>query len=173
MGFFEGIDNENIGTFEMGGCDLEPIPNNTIVLAAPDEAKWDEYGGDRYISIRWVVMQPAEYKNRKVFQKVRVEDDDPKKAEKAKRMLAAIDANAGGKLMASGEEPTDQSLQSALLNKPMILKVMVWEIAAEQSNDGQGRSGNWVAAVSPRREVSAPAQTAGGSESSGMDDVPF
>lgn len=149
MSFFDFNDKAD-GSFD-SGAGMEPIPNNTQVLAAPDEAKWDEWEGDRYISLRWSVIKPAEYKNRKIFQKVRVMDGDSRKAEKAKRMLAAIDVNAGGKLMKANEEPTDKSLTMALVNKPMVLKVMKWEIPAEQSNDGQHREGNWIAAVSPRK----------------------
>lgn len=145
---FWNIEKPKDGNFETGGGDMEPIPKNTSVLAAPDEAKWDEYQGDRFISVRWAIMAPAEYKNRKIFQKIRVEDADPKKQEKAKRMLAAIDANAGGKLMAAGEEPTDKSLTIALCNKPMVLKLQVWEFTGD---DGQLRSGNWISAVSPRQ----------------------
>lgn len=144
---FWNIEKPTDGNFETGGGDIAPIPKNTSVLAAPDEAKWEEYDGDRFISIRWAIMAPAEYKNRKVFQKIRVEDSDPKKQEKAKRMLAAIDANAGGKLMAAGEEPTDKSLTVALCNKPMVLKLQVWEMEI----NGEERSGNWVSAVSPRK----------------------
>lgn len=144
---FWNIDKPTDGNFETGGGNIEPIPSNTSVLAAPDEAKWDEFQGDRYISVRWAVMAPAEYKNRKIFQKIRVEDEDPKKQEKAKRMLAAIDANAGGKLMAAGEEPTDKSLTVALCNKPMVLKLQVWEMEI----NGEERSGNWISAVSPRQ----------------------
>jgi len=139
-------------TFEMGGGDIEPIPANTSVLAAPDEAKIDEYEGQEYISLRWTVLAPKEYANRKVFQKIRVFDHDTKKADKAKRMLAAIDANAGGGLVAAGTLPTDALLTKCLVNKPMLLKLQVWEM-----ND---KKGNWVAAVSPRtatNDTPAPA----------------
>lgn len=175
MSFFNF--NEPVsGNFESGSA--EPLPDNTDVLAAPDEAKWDEYDNDKYISLRWSVIAPKEYKGRKVFQKIRVASDDPKKAEKAKRMLAAIDANAGGKLMKANEEPTDKSLTMALVNKPMVLKVKVWEIPAEQSSDGQERQGNWIAAVSPRKgsepvePVAEPKQEAPADEEF-EDDVPF
>lgn len=132
-------EDENLDSFEMGGS-LEPIPDKTDVLAAPYEAKWDEYQGEEYISISWNVLKPQAYSNRKIFQKLKV--NDPKKAEKAKRMLMAIDANAGGHLRASGKLPTDGMLTKALLNKQMILKVGVWKI--------DDKSGNWVMAVSPK-----------------------
>lgn len=139
------------GEFETGGGDIQPIPSNTSVLAAIDEAKIDDYQGEEYISLRWTILQPEEYKNRKIFQKVRVWDADPRKSDKAKRMLAAIDTNAGGKLMASGEEPSDLNLTIALVNKPMVIKLQVWEI---EKDDGSKASGNWVCAVSPRNHQS-------------------
>lgn len=157
MSFFDLSDNTSVspdGKFEVdtGGA---TIPNDTLCLAMIDEAGWAEYQGDEYINLRWVVVEPAQYKNRKVFQKVRVHDADVKKADKAKKMLAAIDANAGGKLVAAGEEPTDMTLTKALINKPMLIKVMEWEM-----ND---RKGNWVSAVATRSgkaPAPAPAQVA-------------
>ncbi len=148
MSFWNLGDTPVDGKFETGGGDMEPIPAKTQVLAAPDEAKWDEYEGDRYISLRWSIMAPAEYKNRKIFQKIRVESPDEKKAEKAKRMLAAIDANAGGKLVKSGKEPDDKALTMSLVNKPMVLMLQVWELTTES---GDKKSGNWISAVSPRQ----------------------
>ena len=156
MSFFTTSDNKAIeksGVMEMGGGDIEPIPNKTQVLAAPDEAKWDEYEGDEYISLRWNILQPKEYANRKIFQKIRVCDSDSKKSDKAKRMLAAIDTNAGGKLLASGERPTDESLTRCLVNKPMVLLLQVWEM----ERDGEKKRGNWIGAVSPRKAGEAKA----------------
>jgi hypothetical protein len=177
MSFFN-FDDKVDGTFESGGGNLEPIPDNTDVLAAPDEAKWDEREGDRYISLRWSIIAPKEYKGRKIFQKIRVLDSDPKKSEKARRMLAAIDVNAGGKLMKANEEPTDKSLTIALVNKPMVLKLMVWETEKE---DGSKINGNWVAAVSPRKGSTPVEQVAQPEpepapapvEDEFEDDVPF
>ena len=185
MSFFNLSDNSNAAdtgsSFEMGGGDLPPIPNNTDVLAAPDDAKWDKtIDGEQYISLRWTVLAPKEYANRKIFQKVRVLNADEKKADKAKRMLAAIDANAGGKLTADGGRPTDQSLVVALVNKPMVLKLMVWEMLKD---DGTTGTGNWVAAVSPRKQGGAqtapaaaeqpPAPQPAGAGSVVDDDIPW
>jgi hypothetical protein len=68
MNFWELEDGDldTTGSFETGGGDIEPIPAKTQVLASIDEAKFDEYGGDQYISIRWNILQPEEYKNRKI-----------------------------------------------------------------------------------------------------------
>ena len=148
------------GEFETGGGDIKPIPADTQCLASIDEAKWDhDRDGHEYVSLRWTVLSPAEYKNRKVFQKLWVKDEDPrakdaaKKKEKALRMLAAIDANAGGKLRAAGVEPTDESLGLCLINKPMLIKVMEWKI--EDAVTGEVKVGNWIGAVSPRSKVGA------------------
>ena len=154
MSFWDTSDNEAIetsGEFE-SGANLPPIPANTDVLAAPDEAGWDrnQETGEDLILIRWTVLQPAEYAGRKIRHKIRVLDDDDKKADKAKRMLAAIDANAGGKLLASGEDPTDENLVKSLVNKPMILKLMVWKMKNPETEEDM--TGNWVSAVSPRRK---------------------
>lgn len=143
-------EQENIGTFMMSNGDIEPIPKNTQVLAFIDEIKWDEFQGDSYISARWNVIKPEEYKNRKIFQKIRVNDDDPKKADKAKRMLMAIDFNAKGGLAASGKEPTTEMMQAKLTNKPMVIMLQIWAI--EDKETGEMKKGNWISAVAPKGE---------------------
>jgi hypothetical protein len=140
MSFWQTSDNQQLdtsGNFEIGGG--EPIPANTALRVMATDAKWDTWEGEESIKIRWDVID-GEYKNRVVFQKLKVKDADTKKRDKALKMLAAIDANAGGKLMALGSEPSDMDLAQCLLQKPMWIKVQVWEI--------DGKSGNWVAAVS-------------------------
>jgi len=146
MSFWNLSDNtqitneEKAGTFDSSGGDFELIPAGTQLKACIDDAAWEDYESDFFINLTWSVLE-GEFENRKVFQKVRVRDNDPKKRDKALRMLAAIDANAGGKLIASGAEPDDNALQAALVNKPMIIKVDIWEY-----ND---RKGNWVQKVAP------------------------
>jgi len=144
------------GSIETGGGDIEPIPAKTQVKAAIDEAKWDTtFSGDEIISLRWTVLAPAEYKNRKVFQKVRVNDIDTAKAEKAKKMLGAIAVNAGGGLLKLASAPTDADLQKHLLNTPMALLLQVWKIKPEDGSDEM--TGNWISSVSPLKSKPAPA----------------
>lgn len=141
------------GEFEAGGGDLEPIPAKTQVKAAIDEAKWDSYEGEEYIKLRWNVLHPTEYKGRKIFQKVKVNESDSKKQDKAKKMLAAIAVNAGGGLLKLTAQPSDQDLQKHLTNKPMALLLQVWSI---EKQDGTGTaSGNWISAVSPLKAKAA------------------
>src|SRR5690625_2522169 len=148
MSFWNDEQRSVGGSFESGGGDFEPIPANTGCIAAIKEAAWAEYQGDRYINIQWEILKPDQYKNRRVFQKVRVHDADPQKADRAKLMLAAIDTNAGGKLLALSREPTDQDLASALVGKIQAIKLQVWELETET---GEKKSGNWVSAVAPSK----------------------
>jgi hypothetical protein len=182
------------GSFDAGGGKMEPIPNDTSVLAAIDEAKWDkDNNGNRFISLRWEVLQPEEFQNRKVFQKLWVLDNEPKakdpvkKRDKAKLMLGAIDMNAGGKLLAKPVMPTDEAMTLHLTNKPMIIKVMVWSM--RDAMTGDMNSGNWVGAVSSKAtgKVSSPEeiergkadaavhqrQMGGGARKALDDEIPF
>jgi hypothetical protein len=174
--------------YEIPGGNLDPIPDGSSVLAMIDEAKWDDKDGADYISLRWSVLSPDEYKNRKVFQKLWVTDDDPsakdedkaaKKRDKARRMLAAIDANAGGKLTKKEGIPTDETLTVCLTNKPMIIRVAVWAIKDRETGDTI--SGNWVQAVAPKskgidvKPATAPKAQTRGAQSAGVEDdeIPF
>ncbi len=176
----DGTKAESKNTFELASGNLEPIPNDTTCIAAIEEAKWDSYQDDRYISLKWRVMQPDAYANRVVFHKIKVfgmaNDKDPQAtADKAKRMLAAIDANAGGKLMEIQGEPSDMDLMSALVGKMMATKMMVWEF--KKPDTGEEMSGNWIAAVAPVKgaEISRPEAKPAQEpvEHNLTDDIPF
>lgn len=157
MSFWTTSDNqviEQTNTFDAGGGDMDPIPKNTQVKSAPDEVKWDhDNDGNRHIKIRWNVLAPDQYKGRKIFQKLWVTGENPNakdpqaQADKAKRMLAAINANAKGHLMTLQAEPTDNDLQRALMNKPMALNLQVWEM--KNNSNGEVNKGNWVQKVAP------------------------
>lgn len=147
----DGTKPEQTTTFDTGSVDL--IPDNTDVLACVDEAGWKAgfEGAPDLINLRWTILKPQELKNRKVFQKLRVNDPEAKNSDKAKRMLMAIDTNAGGKLAKMDHEPEDGDLMLALMNKPMVIKIKVWEMS--------GKKGNFVAAVSPSKARAAPEPT--------------
>jgi hypothetical protein len=133
--------------------DLEPIPAGSKVRAFIKEAKWDKNNdGDRFIKLRWDCLKPEEAAKRVVFQKLWVKDPDPNaknpndKRDKALRMLSKIDALAGGKLAAKGNEPNDDELLIALADKQMVIAVGLWEM---KGSDGEMMTGNWVRDVKP------------------------
>ncbi len=141
----DGSQIESTTTFEAGGGEIQPIPNNTQCIAAIEEAKWSEWEGESYINLKWRVMRP--YANRVIFQKLKVFSE--KQGDKAKQMLAAIDANCGGKLSRLNDAPEDMDLMTALVGKPMAIKVQIWDI--------NGKTGNWITAVAPAKQQ-APVQ---------------
>ena len=148
MSFFtlsNGQQAEQQTTFEMGGGDFAPIPENSKLHAYISEAKWETHNDERYINLKWDVIN-GEFKGRKLFQKVRVNDTDSAKRDKAIRMLAAIDTNCGGKLQQLGTEPDDMNLAVSLMQKPMFIIVGVWEL------DDKSKSGNWIKAVSSAKK---------------------
>lgn len=173
MGFWNLSDGkavESKSEFELGGG-FEVIPDGSRVLAAVEECKDDQWEGERFFNLKWRILE-GEYKNRIIFQKLKVFSSKEKQRDNAITMLAAIDANAGGKLMASGKEPTDFAIASALANRPMILLLRVWE-----SEDKQ-KTGNYVAGVFSRQQTKAspaPKQSVQSNElpMDFSDDVPF
>lgn len=194
-----GTARDTEAEYEIPSGNLEPIPDGSTVLAMIDEAKWDKTrdGDAQFVSLRWTVLSPDEYRNRKIFHKLWVTDADPnakspdaaaKKRDKARRMLAAIDANAGGKLTRKEGVPTDETLAACLSNKPMVIKVMEWSMP-DRERYGEFIRGNWVSAVGPKskgidiKPASAPKAApamrggapAGGAEGFGLDgdEVPF
>lgn len=150
-----------------GGGGLLPIPENTQVKIGIAEAKWET--SDRegtFISLKHQVTAPACYKGRIIFQKLHVNPVDgsenlkmndeqrQKKKSKALKMLAVIDTNSGGKLLASPERPTDQKLQACLVGKTMMMMLGEYEF---DTKDGQRipnpvdyLRGNWVKKVAPK-----------------------
>ncbi len=175
-------------TYEAPTGGGEPIPDNTNVVAFAEKAEWSKFyqTEDEFINIQWRVTKPEAYKNRVIFQKLDVfgkdarAKDPKKKSDNAKRMLAAIDANAGGQLATVEGAPTSEDLTRCLSNKFMTIKVMKWEM---KNDAGEHMSGNWIAAVSPKSDVSEPvvqqqAQPNNGYGSGGTpmddgDDIPF
>lgn len=188
----------NSTSFEIeGGGELLPIPAGTKVLAIVEMAskRTVRDSVEEYAEIKWSVLKPEIYKNRKIYQKVWCYDLDPSakdatkaqaKKDKALRMLAAIDSNAGGKLAQAGVEPTNEALAFALNNKQMVIGLNVWEMGDAK--------GNWVYYVGPKTDAvtseedaktrntnqaaQSRQQSSGGSASGGFsrdldDEIPF
>lgn len=159
----DGEKAEHKEEHESAGGNIEPLPDDTDLVAFIDEAKWTtaHNSEETLINIRWRAMKPECYKNRVLFQKMWVLGNNPnhkdpkKQGDNAKRMFAAIDTNTGGGMTNLTDAPTDEELQRNLLNKPMIIKTKLWEMTGD---DGQTHSGNWVCMVSPNgsRDVEEP-----------------
>lgn len=186
MSFWNTSDGDSAKTtgaeFDGGGGSIEPIPEGTTVLAMPDDAKWaEDRNSNEYLSIRWTVLKPETYLNRKIFQKLWVSDEKPNQKDPAKyrdkqlKLLAAIDTNAGGKLLKIDGKPTDDQLALALTNKQMTLRLGVWAM----DGDNGPMTGNWIQAVGdktkPVSEAAAkkPAQRQAAFIDDLDDDVPF
>ena len=160
--------------------DMPPIPKGTLLRSIVTEAKFEDTTdlqkqkgqGERFIKIRWDVID-GEYKKRVVFQKIWIDEEDASKRDKAIQMLAAIDANAGGKLMTLGREPTDGDMMMNLCNKPMIIRVAVWSM---KDDNGDKMEGNWVNGVFDSAKAAPAAKQAAAPVTKAPDfddDVPF
>lgn len=145
--------NQNAGSVEVGGGDLTPIPAGSKLIAIVEEAKFDTakvFGTEiehDILSLKWKVID-GPYKNRVIFQKVHcLPGSNPEKTDNGMQMLLAVDHNAGGKITAkasSGQEPTEMDFATQLTNKPMIIRVDVWE------TEDKSKSGNWINGVFSR-----------------------
>ena len=187
MSFWNLSDGEAVKSeteYEAPSGGGEPLPHNTDVLGYIDQIGWakDRQDGAKPIEYRVCVAKPEAYKNRKLFFKLWPLGDNPNKQgdklqkdkDKSLRFLAAIDANSGGELLQINGVPSDEDLQSNLMQKMMVWKVGKYEM---EGDDGQKREGNYLMAVSGKdKGVSEPSQnqSAPASQGSAMDDeIPF
>lgn len=169
------------------GGSFDPIPHNTDVLGYIDEIKWGDKDGASPIEYRITVVKAEAFKNRKLFFKLWPLGDNPnkkepdkrkKEADKSKRMLAAMDANAGSELIAINGKPSNEQLQSALMNKMMVFKIGMYDMPKDDGS-GERNKGNYLLGVSPKTkqvsEVHAPTQASsqGGSSRVDDDEIPF
>ena len=142
------------GEFEIkGGDGFEVIPAKTGVLFQIEQATMEEptqYIAEEYINLRWSILKPELYANRKVFQKIQVFSSDKDKRASARKMLAAIDVNSDNRLSKYAEKKgktledfTTEDLTVCLVGKTMSGVLMVWE-----SKD-KSKTGNWVQSIAP------------------------
>lgn len=174
MGLSDGTkvkvaDNNEYESSSGGGFSL--FPPETSVRVALDEAKWFKNPeGLTRLSLRWVVLAPEEFENRKVFQSLWIKDLEPnaakadvakaqQKRDKHRMMFAVIDANAGGKiaeLIERGVNITDEHLMQHLTGKQMVIRI---DLMVPKKGDPM----NYVAKVSPKTSaVSTPEEIARG-----------
>lgn len=141
-------------SYEVASGSFEAFPEGTKLLAMVTDAEWrtNDQSGLENLSLTWTVTKPEEVANRKVFQSLWLTDlqpnakDPEKKRDKARRMFATIDANAGGKLARKAGKPDAEAILIALANKPMVIRLGEYE----GQNDGKAR--NYVQAVGPKTE---------------------
>jgi hypothetical protein len=166
MSWYNDFTGKADGEFEQPSQSMDPIPDNTDVIAIIEEAKWQDGHEDkpRHISIKWKVVRPETYLNRVVFQKIHINDE--KKQRNAKQMLEAIDGNAKNALTKAiakrKGEPTDEDL-AKITGATMQIKIGEWEL-----ND---MVGNWVKAVRP--QSSAAKVETKKDDGFDPDDIPF
>ena len=150
-------------TFVSGGGGFDPLPKNTNVLFEIEEIEIkesNEFEQTDFLNIRWNILKPDDYANRKVFQKVRIFHTEKDKRIRARQMLATIDINSGGKLTEYGKkkgknltEFTSEDFQVCLVGKSMMGQLDVW-----RDKDTKEIKGNWVRSISPAnaKDVSKP-----------------
>jgi hypothetical protein len=93
------------------------------------------------------ITERGKYQNFTVNHKLHVNDLSAKKADTAKKMLAAYDSLAGGKLskaVRSGRDIDDSTLAKCLCGVELVATFDVWE------TDDKQKSGNWVRGIGPK-----------------------
>ena len=163
--YFTTTDGQEIAkstTFENSGI-AKVIPNNTQLLCCVAGAVWVEEStmksGDvipRHIKIQLHIVQPGEFKDELKDHKLHVDALDNKRADKARKFLAAYDELAGSKLR-SLKNPK-QIEDSRILHRALAgveLVATFGLIPGEDyvNRDGiavKGRDNNWVMKIAPK-----------------------
>jgi hypothetical protein len=169
--------NESASASYSGNTGFEPIPNNTRVLAMPEDVEWKTYQGAEHVSIKWRVAKPSQYANRVLFQSLYVTDDKPqfpggkghdcvKVRDEARRTFATINLNTGSKLGAG--KPTDIEMQKAFVNKPMVLLVGLFN----EKNNIRGVHAKDTEIAADVAKKAKPAPIANPFDDEG-DDIPY
>jgi hypothetical protein len=121
--------------------DIKPIPAKTLCKCMFEEVVYaegkSEYGTNEHVKGTLVVID-GEYKNRKIFVKLHIDDDKQEKAELHRDALMRLFLLT--KTPVPESKPSDGELM-ALTMKPLTVRTEVWEM-----ND---KKGNWVSAYYP------------------------
>lgn len=123
---------------------FDPLPHNSFHNAVVADIKWDEYDDEEYINVTWQIADESEYKNRKVFHKIKVQAEKATTRDNAIKMLVTLNNIAEADLL-SIAAPTDEDLQRELMGAVAMIKVQVWKI--------DDKSGNWVSALGEAGEL--------------------
>jgi hypothetical protein len=129
------------------------IPDGTQLHANILEATWEEATqyANQLIKITWYIVEKGAYNGFLINQKLHLNDNKASKADKAKEMLATIDANCKGALMKLAQagklvEGDNMQLARALNGGSALLIVAEYEM---DRDDGTKMQGNWIRKVSP------------------------
>lgn len=119
------------------------IPDGTMALARIESIVNDEYQGNKFIKIEWVLTE-GDFRGASVDQKLKVygdpmSNDSAKARHRALNMLKLIYQLYQCKPKHSGE-PTDQDL-AVFVGKPAGIKIR------ETEPNDQGKQYNWVAEI--------------------------
>lgn len=118
------------------------IPDNTMATAYVESVLNDDYQGTKTIKIEWV-LTAGDFKDRKVFQKLKVYDADAKIRHKAKSMLKLLLDMFHVKQLSLDAAPSDQDL-AGMINRHAGIKIQEWSMVKA---DGSMGSGNYVSEV--------------------------
>lgn len=129
------------------------IPDGTQLHANILESTWESATkyANQLIKITWYITERGAYSGFLVSQKLHINDDKLSKSDKAKEMLATIDANCKGELMtlASLNRLTigdNLQIARALNGGSALLTIAEYSM---DRDDGTKNTGNWVRAISP------------------------
>jgi hypothetical protein len=129
------------------------IPDGTKLLTNIVSAEWVEATdfNNESVKIGLFVVEPGNYYEYVVYDNLRVNDKNPKKADKAIVKLMTYDTLCKGLLSKADNAGKDISGDNNLLEKALnggeILATFdVWEM---EGKDGVMRSGNWVSKIEP------------------------
>lgn len=138
------------------------IPRGTMHLARIDEFSKQQFASDVYYSITWTITS-GEYMNRKVFQKVRVFDENPQRRHRALNMMKFIYMLFGIK-PESNQEPGQHELNK-FVSKHAVIMVDQWQLEV----NGEKKEGNFVSAIYNKDEMRKIEKPAPGSSNKFTD----
>lgn len=129
MSYFKKLDGSEVvssGEYESGGG-FEAIPDDTECHAYISEVEWKQPPAtasmqDECIGVEWTIAT-GDFKNRKIFQNLRVKSDDEKIHDKGMLVLATLYSIAGKDVTKIEKEPSDADLNKILLNQKAGLKI--------------------------------------------------
>lgn len=117
------------------------IPGGTVALCAIIKAELYESEYGKYYRFSYKLLD-GKYKGRLVFHKVKVFEEDAKKAERQMNMLKKIYNVCGVDMAVSQGFDYPQTIDLiGFVNKQVVVSIQLWEMIG---NDDQYRVGQWI-----------------------------